>query len=487
MKRLTKKQMWIFAIGQLGWSILGGLINAWLVSFYLISEETHNEGVQFLIPSGLLIGGFLTVLGLITALCRIWDAVTDPMVANLSDNSKNPKGRRIPFMRFAAIPFAVITVLVFMAPVSDTTTNGFAANIAWVAIFLVLFYTFMTIYCTPYNALISEFGKTQEDRMNISTYISLTYFAGTLLAYLPFVTGGLFKDSLGYYWSNRVSFIVLAIIACVCMLIPTFLLKETDFVESKPANTNAFKSLKNTFENKNFRIFTGSDIMYWIGLTLFQTGLPFFVTVSMKLDSSYTMIFMGAMTVLSAACYPFVNNFVKKFGKKKLTIAGFFGLALAYAITAICSITMKNATSSSALSYVFGILIVLVAAFPMALLGIIPQSIVADVAEEDSITTGEKREGMFFAARTFAMKLGQSIAMLAFTTLAIIGTKQDLSKNDISANPVGLMIIAIVAVAFCVLGAVILMFYNEKKVMASIAKQGDEAYLAAIDEKNDNQ
>ena len=56
----------------------------------------------------------------------------------------------------------------------------------------------------------------------------------------------------------------------------------------------------------------------------------------------------------------------------------------------------------------------------MALLGIIPQAIVADVAEEDAIVTGEKREGMFFAARTFAMKLGQSIAMLVFTSLAII-------------------------------------------------------------------
>jgi GPH family glycoside/pentoside/hexuronide:cation symporter len=61
MKRLTKKQMWIFAIGQLGWSILGGIINAWLVAFYLINDKTHESGVKFLIPSGLIIGGFLTV------------------------------------------------------------------------------------------------------------------------------------------------------------------------------------------------------------------------------------------------------------------------------------------------------------------------------------------------------------------------------------------------------------------------------------------
>ena len=45
-RRLSKKQMWIFAIGQLGWSILGGIINAWLVSFYLITEETKNDGLK---------------------------------------------------------------------------------------------------------------------------------------------------------------------------------------------------------------------------------------------------------------------------------------------------------------------------------------------------------------------------------------------------------------------------------------------------------
>lgn len=475
-KRLTKKQMWIFAIGQLGWSILGGIIGALLVSFYLPTQDDINKyNVNMLIPSGLIIGGFLTVLGLITALCRVWDAVSDPLIANLSDNSKNPKGRRFPFMKIAAIPFSVVTVLVFLAPVN--ANSGW--NIAWVAVMLVLFYTFMTIYCTPYNALISEFGKTQEDRMNISTYISLTYFAGTLLAYTPFVLSGMLMGSVGYYWAYRICFIVLAVIACVCMLIPTFLLKETDFIEAKPAGTNAFKSLGQTFKNKEFRVFAASDVMYWVGLTLFQTGLPFFVKVSMGLDSIYVMAFMGAMTVLSACFYPIVSKLVLKFGKKKLTIAGFLGLAIAYLITAMINVITVIP------GMVYGIAICLIAAFPMALLGIIPQSIVADVAEADSIVTGEKREGMFFAARTFAMKFGQSLAMLVFTSLAILGTDQDLSSNDITASPTGLMIVALVAVAFCVLGAIILFFYREKKVMKLIAKDEDKAYLEAIEDEKD--
>ena len=489
MKRLTKKQMWIFAIGQLGWSMLGGIISAWLVAFYLPTKDKDlnvfsGTTIDFytLIKPGLIIGGFLTIIGLITALCRIWDAVSDPLIANLSDNSKNPKGRRFPFMRIAAIPFAVITVLVFMAP--SLFTGGkepTAINVVWVAVMLVLFYTFMTIYCTPYNALISEFGKTQEDRMNISTYISLTYFAGTLLAYTPFVFAGMLQSAVGYYWSYVICFIPLAIIACVCMLLPTFLIKETDFVEPKPAGTNAFKSLGKTFKNKDFRTFAGSDIMYWVGLTLFQTGLPFFVKVSMNLNESMVMVFMGAMTVLSACFYPIVSRLVKKFGKKKLTIFGFFGLALAYLITAMINIITVIP------GLVYGVLIVVIAAFPMALLGIIPQSIVADVAEADSVVTGEKREGMYFAARTFAMKFGQSLAMLVFTSLAIIGkeTVAETDPNQISAKPEGLMIVAFVAAAFCILGAVILLFYREKKVMNTIAKKEDKEFLAAIEDENE--
>ncbi|MBQ1820247.1 MAG: MFS transporter [Clostridia bacterium] len=572
-RRLTKKEMWIFAIGQLGWSILGGLINAWLVTFYLPTSGDVANGAPFFLPTGLIIFGVLTILGLISFICRIFDAVTDPLIASMSDRSKNPNGRRIPFMRRAAIPFAVIAVLVFCAPVEAIST----INIIWVLGFLILFYLFMTMYCTPYNALISEFGKTQEDRMYISTAISLTFFVGTLLSYIPFVLAPVLRNTIGasFPWSYRICFIVLAAVALICMLIPTFKLKERDFVDAQPADkdsSNTVKSLIKTFKNKEFLKFSASDIAYFIALTLFQTGLPFFVKVSMKLDESWAMYFLGGMTVLSACFYPIVSGLVKKFGKKKLVICGFIGLALAYVVTALIGVVPGFT------GMLPGILIVVIAAFPMALLGIIPQAIIADVAEEDAILTGEKREGMFFAARTFAMKMGQSVAALVFTSLAILLPMRDvniqvvghndikvyqekteqtmdadpapydivvsenakgvtaenvtvqtkaeskekiiakgtdvgsyaqslydddlevtvpdgasynvvvqpgrliivqdetkaeemrnkLGSNDLTASNFGLRIIAIVAVVFCLLGAVILAFYKEKKVMGVI-------------------
>ena len=495
-KRLTKKQMIIFAIGQLGWSTLSGIISAWLVTFYLPTAGDIAKGAtQYLIP-GLVIGGFMTILGLISALGRVFDAVTDPLIASLSDRSKNPRGRRTPFMQVAALPLAVVTVLLF----SPLWGAKDPLNIVWVSVMLVLFYLFMTMYCTPYNSLISEYGKTQEDRMFISTAISLTFFAGTLLAYTPFVMGdvlrGVFEgagmaQAQAFAWSYRSMFIFLAVIALVAMLLPTFLIKETEYVEGKPSEVNVFKSLGATFKNRDFRAFVGSDVMYWVGLTMFQTALPYFVKVSMNLPDLFAMVFLGAMTVLSAAFYPFVTKLVMKFGKKKLIIAAFLGLAIAYVIAALSNLPIIDRSveqNLNGLGVVFGVAIVVIAAFPMALLGIIPQSIVADVAEADGIVTGEKREGMFFAARTFAMKFGQSLALILFTSLSIIGFEGDASQaEEIVPNTTGLTIAAIVAIVFCVAGAAILLLYREKHVMKLIAKEGDEKFMRAVEANSKNE
>ena len=91
----------------------------------------------------------------------------------------------------------------------------------------------------------------------------------------------------------------------------------------------------------------------------------------------------------------------------------------------------------------------------MAIFGILPQAMVADVAEYDAKKTGEKRQGMFFAARTFCFKLGQSIAMLMFTSIATIGVE----------SGIGYRLVAIIAAVFCLIGGIILFFFNEKRIL----------------------
>ncbi len=449
MKQLTTKTMWLFALGQLGWSLLAALITNWLVYIYQPDAANIAAGQELFIPQGLVVLGIATVVGGITALGRLFDAVTDPWIANRSDNSKNPKGRRIPFMKAISVPFSIVTVLVFWSPV-----NGISGlNVAWLLVTLLLFYLCMTTYCTPYNALIPELSRTNEDRINISTYISVTFLLGSAIAYAaPFIWGAL-EPSFGRVNAQRITFAGMAAVALVCLLVPVFTINESDYATATPAGGNAFESLKKTFANGQFRIFVGSDVLYWIALTIFQTGLAFFVTSLMGLPETMTTVLYLGMTVLSFACYFPVNILAKKTGKKTLVLIGFFALSGVYLLTAFSGLLGIG-------GMVWGAVIVVCAAFPMAILGILPQAIVADIALSESIATGESREGMFYAARTFAFKMGQSVAMILFTAFASIGT-----------NGFGYRLAAVAAAVLCFGGAAVLTRYNEQKVTDIIANK----------------
>ena len=100
------------------------------------------------------------------------------------------------------------------------------------------------------------------------------------------------------------------------------------------------------------------------------------------------------------------------------------------------------------------------------------QAVVADIAEADAIDSGEERSGMFFAARTFAMKMGQAISMLIFTSVVSAFTVE--AESGSSTNPFGYRLTAIIATVFCLIGAVLFFFYNEKKIMGKISARKRE-------------
>lgn len=457
-KTATTKILWIFAIGQLGWSILSGIISNWMVFFYQPSQEELAKGQLEFLPKGTILG--LTAIGLITAFGRIFDAVTDPLIAGKSDSLRHKLGRRIPFMRYAAIPFGIVTVLIFCSPFQA----GSMGNIASLFLCAVLFYFCMTCYCTPYNALIPELGSTLETRINLSTYISVTYFFGTAVAYLVPNIAGIFASSMGYAGSYRVTIAILAAVAVVCMLVPAFLIDENTYADTTPSQSTAFKSLLSTFRNKDFRLFVCSDILYWIGLTLFQTGLSYYITVLLAMDSTKTFPLFAVMTAASLCFYPVVNIVSKKIGKKKLIAFAFIFFSFTFLFTA-------SAGKIAIPPMMHGILIALLAAVPMAILGILPQAVVADISEADKLETGESRQGMFYAARTFAFKMGQSASMLLFTSISLINS--DIPKGQ-SGYGFGYRLTAIVAAALCLLGGIVFLKYNENKILSRINAKKEE-------------
>ncbi|HBA68159.1 MAG TPA: sodium:solute symporter [Lachnospiraceae bacterium] len=448
MKSLSTGKIWLFATGQFGWALLSGLISNWLVYFYQPDEASIAQGQLLFIPQGLVIFGVSTVIGGITAFGRLFDAFTDPWIASLSDRCTSKQGRRILFLKWASLPLAFSTVLVFWSPVNRNSW----INAVFLFVMVMAYYLSITAYCTPYNALIPELGHNQQERLNISTVISFTFIAGTAVAYLAPVIWGTLIPVFGRVNAIRVTFAVMAAIAFVCMQVPVWSIHEKEYVNTVPSQDSAFSSLVSTFRNKEFCKFVGSDILYWIAITMFQTGLPFFVTSLLKLPETMTTIYFVGMTALSLVFYIPVNKLAPKLGKKKLILAAFGIFALSYLYTGFLGkIPVIPANAQ-------GLVLMAAASLPMAVFGILPQAVVADIAQSDAKRTGSNREGMFYAARTFAFKLGQSLSMLLFTAVSTIG----------SASGTGYRVAAFGAAAFCLLGGIVFLFYNERKINSSI-------------------
>lgn len=451
-KPITNKLLWIFAVGQFGWSLLSGIVTNWMVYYYTGSPDaqTPNTGI---FASGITqhpILFKLTLFGLVLAVGRIFDAITDPLIAGWSDSSNYKGGRRIPFMKAIAVPFALVTIGLFTLP----QTSSIALNDTILFCLLMVFYLFMTIYCTPYNALIAELGDTQEHRINVSTYISFTFIAGQSISFMLPNVAGMLEGAFGQAGSVRMAVAIMATLACIAMLVPSLYIKERQYIDSKPSKTAAFSSLLKTFQNGQFRRFVYSDVIYFFALTLFQTGLAFYETKLMEIEDTWTFVLTATMTFISVCLYPVVNKLAPKLGKKKLIVTGFFAYAVVFLITSLCGKGL-----------VWGFVIAVCAAIPMAILGILPQACVADVAELSRLETGEDRSGMFFAARTFAFKMGQAIAMVVFTSMTVAGTAASYRAT------------AVVATVTCLIGACLFLLYNEKMILSRIEelKAGQKA------------
>lgn len=406
-KKLPGKIKLAYSLGQLGWSILSGIIQVWLVWFY---NPPSDVNIPAYINQGAVLG-FLTIIGLITMLGRLMDGVTDPLIASLSDRSKNPKGRRIPFMAKAAVPFAALTVLVFFMPFQQT--SGW--NVLWLTVSLLSFYVFYTMYVAPYFALTSELGYTKKDRLDLSTYIALTWFLGYIIASGASLIWPIFEN-MGYSFvtSVRISISILAVIGLIFMLVPVILIDEKKYVSTKPAPQNFMKALKSTFKNKNFLIFEIFFLAYGIAITIFQTGNVYYVTVLLGLDESWVMLITAMTGVLAFVLYPAVNVLSNKLGKKVLCFFAMIMLIIAYTYCTFLGL-LPFAPLLQAIIFVS------IAGVGFSVFGILPNAIVADIAKNDGDKTGEYKEGMFFAVQTFMNKLGQMIAMVAFSSILLLG------------------------------------------------------------------
>jgi GPH family glycoside/pentoside/hexuronide:cation symporter len=391
--------------------------------------------------------GIFTLFSLVLASGRIFDAVTDPLIAWFSDRSGMKMGRRIPFMMVSILPSLVFCILIFLPFHPEENSR----NYLWLFFTQAGFYLSLTLYSVPYNALMPELAKTKDQKLIFSSVLSLMFVLGIIISsQIPLLSELLHKifrnlPEQAYY---QYSIAIVAFTGSLLMLVPVIFINERKYCESRPVRTSITITLISTLKNKNFILFLVADSAFFITLTLISSGIFYYVTVLLNLSASLGSRVLAFMIILSLFYYPLVVKLTRKFGKKPLIIFSFFLFGLLFLLIAGFGLFPFPAI------YQLYFLAVM-AAFPVAVLGILPFTIVAEIAEEDGFVSGEQKEGMFYAARTFSDKLGQTLGVMIFAIFTVFGKD--------SGNDLGIRLSAVMGMVVSLFAGIVFLFFREIK------------------------
>jgi GPH family glycoside/pentoside/hexuronide:cation symporter len=436
------KQM-AYAFGMMGWSMMINLISVILVYLYL---PPSNSGLPNLITQVAIFGVF-NAIAIITASGRLIDAVYDPLIAHFSDNSKNPKGRRIPLMKLAIIPSFVFCFLVFY-PLHQQESSS---NIAWLVCMLICFYVSSTTYIIPYNALLPELAPTSEDKVRLATWQSIGYVVGIGIASNAFNLTDLLQQSFGI--ESRITALqctvfLMAFLAAIFMAVTVFAIDEQKYCTNKHVAVPLKQALKQALANKQFLLFIVADFSYFIAVTIITSGLIYFVTVLLGLPESIGNKLMILMVLVSFLFYPIVNYCAKKFGKKIIVLISLVLLSFIF-----LGIYFLGKGSMDAQAQIY--LLITLAAIPLASLNILPNAILAEIIEKDRLDTDTNKEGIYFAVRYFFVKIAQTFGIALFAMFLLYG------KDP--GNDTGIRLNGILGFCLCFIAAIIFSRFKETK------------------------
>lgn len=345
--------------------------------------------------------------GLALALPRLVDAITDPLIGNLSDNTRSRWGRRRPYMVVGAILTAILLPF-FWLPPSGAESAVWYQNPAFIfaTVLGMVYAVTYTLFVVPYTALGYELTSDYDEKTRVLAwrmYIGLLASLTVPWAYKLCQLDSFPNEAVGAVWVS----IGAGIIIIITGLIPVFTCHEREDVQ-KQETTPFIKSLKATMTNKAFLVLLIAYIIIIVGL--FSAGS------------------LGAFVNIYYICG---GN--KDFGGLLMAVAGSLGAIVSYLsmflVTAVSVRTGKK--TGMILGLVLGLIGVIGSWFamdprwPMALLlstivismglqgcWLMVSSMVADVCDEDELKTGLRREGMFGAVNGFALKAALSLTAL---------------------------------------------------------------------------
>ena len=474
-KMVTTAQKLSLGFGDLGYSLVANTFSSYMLFF-----------------GNTVVGVSGTLMGLAIALGTVWDALTDPVMGFVSDNTRsNFWGRRHLYILIGTIGMAIVNVLLWSVPLTLTPV----LKMLWFTLCIILLRTFTTMFQTPVAALSLDMSNDYNERANIQIVKSVFTILGILL---PTLLIGVFQvDFLneagelvdgrfnpqgyldfGYVTSACCILFGIFMIICTYSHVP----RLRELAKKEKASPISIRSTKKMFVNffgalkdKNFR---GITIGYMVSMVsasiLIAVGFNVF-TFTFETTKFQMYMIMASLFIMTIAGQPFWMYISKKYDKRKAIILGqcisFAGciLLLVMFIFRAPFIELIHKGTWNALVMCPPLML---AGFGTGVLYSLPVAMIGDVVLIEKVKTGEDKTATYSGFLTFANKTGQAISNAVLgVMLDVIGFKEGsiTQTPQVAANLGWVMCIGVILSV----GAGILIFSTCKLKRSEVQKALD--------------
>ncbi|NQZ95592.1 MAG: MFS transporter [Myxococcales bacterium] len=335
------------------------------------------------------LGASAAAVGTIFLVAKLWDAVSDPLIGNLSDRTQSRWGRRRPWLCVSAPLLSGFAIMVWVPPAG---LDG-AWLIAWITVAVLGFYTAFTIFDVPHMALGAELTFERQERNRVFGIRQAMRILGMLAA----GTGGAYLVQQGAATAALMSYVagVLTLVFVIggVSLTPA---ERPDFAGR--GGDNPFRAVRDVFANRHARLLLFVFFIESIGSGGIGVLTPFVVEYVMKMQE-IVPILLGVFMVSSLAAVPlwvWLGNF---FEKRRLwlfaMVQGGIGYGLLFWLGEGDWLLMTVSSILSGTASACG-----------STLG---QALKSEVIDFDEYQTGERKEGAYFAGWSFMSKLAAGI------------------------------------------------------------------------------
>jgi GPH family glycoside/pentoside/hexuronide:cation symporter len=323
----------------------------------------------------------------------IYNALNNPALGYLSDRTRSRWGRRIPYVLFGGLPYAVAFSLIFTAPF-DGKKDPYAL-LVYFGTMIVIWEGLYTAIATGYYGLLPEMFGTYRERTDVAAKMNIFQTVALVFgAALP----PMLASILG--WSGMA--ILLSVISVIAIYVGYPSLFERE--ELKTDTSYPFgMAIKATFLNRSYLTAAGAQSMRFFATGTLQAGILFYLKYSLKVDEGLATAILGiAFLVAMLSLYPWRNWVANKLDSRRT-------LMLANAVMILGIVPMgfsPNLTFTYAAAVVLGI--------GLGGLVLIGDVIMTEVVDEDEIKTGHQRAGMYFGMSGFLITLSGLLVSSVF-------------------------------------------------------------------------